>query len=57
MTLMSPKQVAEYLQLNIMTVYRQLNNGKLPGFRVGGSWRVSKENLDQFLEDKTIAYK
>ncbi len=33
------KEVAEYLKLAEKTAYRLAAEGRLPGFKVGGSWR------------------
>jgi excisionase family DNA binding protein len=32
------------------TVYKLLNECKLPGRKVGGSWRFSKRTLDEWIE-------
>jgi len=46
------KEVADYLRVNIATVYRLLKNGKLPGrFRIGGSWRVDRAALLEWIEN------
>ena len=47
--IMTLKEVAKYLGVHSMTVYRLLKEKKLPGFKVGGQWRTKKEILDQFL--------
>jgi excisionase family DNA binding protein len=36
------KEVAQYLKLAEQTAYRLVAEGKLPGFKVGGSWRFRK---------------
>ena len=46
---MTLKEVAKYLGVHAMTVYRLLKEKKLPGFKVGGQWRTKKEVLDTFL--------
>ncbi len=46
---MTPEQVAEYLQLRKDTVYRYIRDGKLAAIRLGRSYRVRKEDLDDFL--------
>ncbi len=48
--LLSPKQLAEYLQLSQRTVYRLLERGDLPGFKVGGQWRFRKSTVDEWLD-------
>ncbi len=47
--IMTLKEVAKYLGVHTMTVYRLLKEKKLPGFKVGGQWRTKKEVLDNFL--------
>ena len=47
--IMTLKEVAKYLGVHTMTVYRLLKEKKLPGFKVGGQWRTKKEVLDGFL--------
>jgi len=37
------KEVANYLKLAEKTAYRLAAEGKLPGFKVGGSWRFTLE--------------
>ncbi|AWF83304.1 helix-turn-helix domain-containing protein [Microbulbifer sp. ANSA003] len=44
------KQVAEYLQLAEKTAYRLAAEGKLPGFKVGGSWRFKQSDLEKWIE-------
>ena len=39
------RKVAEYLKLAKKTVYRLAAEGKLPGFKVGGSWRFQKVDI------------
>ena len=46
------KELAEYLRLNEKTAYRLASEGKLPGFRVGGSWRFRKAAVDAWIEDE-----
>ena len=47
--IMTLKEVAKYLGVHSMTVYRLLKERKLPGFKVGGQWRTKKEVLDNYL--------
>lgn len=47
---MSPKQLAEYLQLSQRTVYRLLERGDLPAVKVGGQWRFRKATVDEWLD-------
>ncbi|MCG3196471.1 MAG: hypothetical protein GHCLOJNM_00946 [bacterium] len=42
-------ELARYLKLKPVTVYKYLRKGVLPGFRVGGSWRFRKETIDDWI--------
>lgn len=44
------KEVAEYLKLAEKTAYRLSAEGKLPGFKVGGSWRFKKEDIESWIQ-------
>jgi excisionase family DNA binding protein len=46
------KQAAEYLQINPQTISRKLQHGVLPGRKVGRSYRIRKEDLDEYLKGK-----
>ena len=46
------KEVAAYLKLAEKTAYRLASEGKLPGFKVGGSWRFKREDIEQWIEQK-----
>lgn len=48
--LMDVEEVAQYLNLHLMTVYRMLQSGILPAGKVGGRWRIRKQELDEWLE-------
>lgn len=47
--IMTPEQVADYLQLSKDTVYRYIREGKLIASRLGRNYRVPRENVDLFL--------
>jgi len=44
------RQVAEYLSVNERTVYRMAERGELPSFRVGGTWRFRREDIDAWID-------
>ena len=46
------KEVAEYLKLAEKTAYRLAAEGKLPGFKVGGSWRFKKEDIESWITEQ-----
>ena len=47
--LMTVKEVAEYLKLNYMTVYKLAQKGRIPASKIGGNWRFKKELLDEWI--------
>lgn len=46
------KEVAEYLKLAEKTTYRFAAEGRLPGFKVGGSWRFKRKDIDRWIEEQ-----
>lgn len=50
--LMDVKQVAEYLQMNKMTIYKLVRSGEIPSFKIASEWRFKKEMIDQWLMEK-----
>jgi excisionase family DNA binding protein len=51
------KEVAEYLKLAEKTAYRLAAEGKLPGFKVGGSWRFKREDIESWIEKSKTSQK
>jgi excisionase family DNA binding protein len=43
-------EVASVMRVSKMTVYRLVHNGELPAVRVGRSFRVSEEDVDEYLK-------
>jgi excisionase family DNA binding protein len=44
------REVAEYLRLATITIYRLVEKRDLPGFKAGGKWRFIKSEVDQWLK-------
>lgn len=54
--LYSAEQVAKILQLSVDNIWSLLKKGKLKGFKVRegrSSWRITSENLKEFIEART----
>jgi excisionase family DNA binding protein len=51
------KEVASYLKLAEKTAYRLAAEGKLPGFKVGGSWRFKSEDIEQWIHEQKLSNK
>ncbi len=50
---MNVEEVARYLNLHLMTVYRMLQVGLLPARKIGGRWRIDRRELDEWFEQHT----
>ena len=48
-TILTVREVAEYLRLSEAKVYRLVNAGRLPVVRIGKTWRFRKDLLDEWL--------
>lgn len=48
--IMTIKELSEYLKLNEKTAYRLASEGKLPGFKVGGSWRFRRDEIEKLTK-------
>ncbi len=51
--IMTIKEVAEYLKLKEKTAYKLVAEGKIPGFKVGGSWRFRKREIEDWIEKQS----
>jgi excisionase family DNA binding protein len=47
---MTVEEVAAFLNVDKKTVYRMAQRGDLPGFKVAGTWRFRREDLDRWIE-------
>jgi len=46
------KELSQYLKLAEKTAYRLVSDGKIPGFKVGGSWRFRKSEIDFWIKEQ-----
>lgn len=47
---MTAKQLAEYLQVNQLTIYKRVRLGVIPVVKVGRALRFKKDVIDKWLE-------
>ncbi len=47
--LLTVEEVAGYLKIDRMTVYRMLARRKIPAVKVGGQWRFYRKMIDAWL--------
>ena len=43
------RELADYLKMKPITIYKHASEGKLPGFKVGSHWRFKKETIDSWI--------
>ncbi len=48
------KQVAEYLKVTERTIYRLAAVKKIPAFKVGGTWRFSRADIDTWIKHQSM---
>lgn len=46
-------EVAEYLKVAERTLYRLAAAKKIPAFKVGGTWRFPRADIDQWIKRQT----
>ena len=49
------REVAELLKINEKTVYKLAADSKIPGFKVGGSWRFDRTVISKWIEKGGMA--
>ena len=49
---LTPEEVAQKLRLHPDTIARLLRTGKLPGYKVAGSWRINPTELEDWMKQR-----
>lgn len=49
------RDVADLLSVDSKTVYRLAQRSELPGFKVAGSWRFMKDDIEAWIETQKSA--
>ncbi len=50
--LLTTRQLQDLLQVDRITIYRMLHDGRLQGFKVGGQWRFSRREIETWLQEQ-----
>ena len=51
--IMTIGEVADYLKVTERTIYRLAGAKQMPAFKVGGSWRFSKADIDGWIKSQS----
>ena len=44
-------EVAEILKMNVQVIARKLQQGEIPGYKIGKDWRIAEKDLWSWLEE------
>jgi PTS system nitrogen regulatory IIA component len=50
--LMSVHEMAEYLNVNISTIYMWSQKGQMPAMKIGNLWRYRRSDIDVWLNER-----
>jgi excisionase family DNA binding protein len=48
---MTVKEIAEYLGVHPMTIYKYVQEGKIPAFKIGASWRIRRDSIKKWMDE------
>lgn len=49
--LFTTEEVAGYLRVDVMTIYRLAKDGRIPASKVGHQWRFDKEEINEWFKN------
>lgn len=52
--IMTIGEVANYLKVTERTIYRLAGAKQIPAFKVGGSWRFSRVDIDRWIREQSM---
>jgi excisionase family DNA binding protein len=48
---LTAEEVAGYLKVDIMTIYRLAKDGRIPASKIGHQWRFHKQEIDEWFKN------
>ena len=54
---MTVRDVAGFLAVDEKTIYRLAQQGRLPGFKVAGTWRFQLQDIQGWIDERKEAVK
>ena len=48
---MTIKDIADYLHMHPMTIYKYVKEGRIPAFKVGTSCRIRRDSIHRWIEE------
>jgi excisionase family DNA binding protein len=46
------KELSDYLKIPVSTIYKLIQDGKLPAVKLGKHWRFMKKDIDHLFEQE-----
>ena len=46
------RELAKYLKMKPVTIYKHAQERKLPAFKVGATWRFKRKTIDRWIADQ-----
>lgn len=53
--LLTVKETASWFKCDICVIYREIQAGRIPGFKLGGTYRVSAAVLEHWIREQERA--
>ena len=51
-TVFTVQEVAAYLRMQPVTIYKHAKAGKLPCFKIGANWRFKRATIDRWIAEQ-----
>jgi excisionase family DNA binding protein len=52
--MMTVDELAEYLKMKAVTIYKHAQSGGIPAFKVGSKWRFKRDTIDRWIEKQEV---
>ena len=52
--ILTVEEIALYLKVTERSIYGLLSKGEIPAFKVGGSWRFKRKEIEGWIKTNTI---
>ena len=52
--IMTVREVAGYLRMHEMTIYRMARHGEIPAYKVGNRWRFNRQRIERWLSQHEV---
>ena len=49
--IMGIKEMADYLNMKEQTVYRLVQQKKIPAIKIGGQWKAKRDHIDKLFDE------